>query len=61
MSWQLIVLIVLGVAIILFMPVMVWAAAVSGLLQVMRDRLQRRLSPRKPAGAAGETALPRTT
>jgi hypothetical protein len=60
MSWQLIVLIAVGVAIILFVPVMVWAAAVSGLLKVLRDRLQRRFSPRKTARAAGETPLSRT-
>ena len=54
MSWQFIVVLALVIAILIFAPIMIWAAAVSGLFQVVRDRVRRRFAPRekKPVRAA---------
>ncbi|HEX78134.1 MAG TPA: hypothetical protein G4O03_06980 [Dehalococcoidia bacterium] len=37
MEWQLVVALVFGVAIVLFVPTLVWAMVVSGVYQVIRD------------------------
>lgn len=43
MEWQYIVAIVIGVPIIIFVPLLIWLAVISGLYQVARDRLRRRV------------------
>jgi hypothetical protein len=44
MSWQFIVVLVLAIPVLLFAPVMIWAAVASGLFQVVRDRVRRRFA-----------------
>ena len=51
MEWYFILVIVVAVAIVLFVPVLIWMAVISGLYQVARDRLRRRATvPRRKAG-----------
>ena len=42
MEWYFIVVIVVSVAIVLFVPMLVWMVVISGLYQVARDRLRHR-------------------
>jgi hypothetical protein len=42
MEWPVILALVIGIPIVLFVPVLVWGAVVSGLYQVMRDAAVRR-------------------
>ena len=50
MEWYFVVVIVVAVAIVLFVPMVVWMVVISGLYQVARDRMRRRaLAPRKRA------------
>jgi len=54
MQWELIVALVVAIPIVLFGPILVWVAVVSGLYQVARDRLRRRaLSSRREAVGVG--------
>jgi len=47
-GWQVALAVALALPIVLFVPVLVWAAVVSGLYQVARDALRRRVTaPRK--------------
>ena len=47
MDWQLIVALVVGIPIVIFVPFLVWAAAASGLLQVLADTARRRAAARR--------------
>jgi hypothetical protein len=47
MDWYYILVIVFAVAIVLFVPVLVWMAVISGLYQVACDRLRRRAAARQ--------------
>ena len=47
MDWQLIVALVVGIPIVVFVPFLVWAAAASGLLQVVVDTARRRAATRR--------------
>ena len=58
-GWQVALAVALALPIVLFVPVLVWAAVVSGLYLVARDALRRRaIAPRRRAvGTAEEPAL----
>jgi len=62
-GWQVALAIGLALPIVLFVPVLVWAAVVSGLYLVARDALRRRaIAPRRRAvGTAEEPVLHRIT
>jgi hypothetical protein len=47
MDWYYILVIVFAVAIVLFVPVLVWMAVISGLYQVARETLRRRATARR--------------
>jgi len=55
-GWPVTLAVALALPIVLMIPVLVWAAVVSGLYQVARDRLRRRVtaSRRRPARVASE-------
>ncbi len=42
MEWPVILALVIGIPIVLFVPVLVWGAVVSGVYQVARDAVRRR-------------------
>jgi hypothetical protein len=42
LDWYFILIMVVAVAIVLFVPTLIWMAVISGLYQVARDRLRRR-------------------
>ncbi len=44
MEWQVILALVIAIPVIIFVPLLVWIAVVSGLYQVARDRLRRRVT-----------------
>jgi hypothetical protein len=49
-NWQIILALVIVIPVILFVPFMIWIAVISGLYQVARDRLRRRVTiPRRKA------------
>ena len=49
-GWQVALALALALPIILFVPVLIWAAVVSGLYQVARETMRRRvLAPRRSA------------
>jgi len=59
-GWQVALVVALVLPIVLFVPVLVWAAIVSGLYQVARDTLRRRATAahrRRVARAAEEAAI----
>ena len=60
MEWQFIVALVIGIPIVLFVPMLVWAAVASGLYQVARDRLRKRATaPRRKLVKVAEEAVTR--
>ena len=44
MAWELILALVIAAPIVLFVPVLVWAAVVSGIYQVARESLRHRIT-----------------
>jgi hypothetical protein len=63
-EWYFILIIVVAVAIVLFVPLLVWAAVVSGLYQVIRDRRRRRVTAtrrKRVAREAEEIVTPEVT
>ena len=58
-GWQVALVVALVLPIVLFVPVLVWAAIVSGLYQVARDTLRHRAAAhrRRAARAAEEVAM----
>jgi len=59
-GWQVALAIGLALPIVLFVPVLVWAAVVSGLYQVARDTLRRRVTaPRRRAVTTAEEPVTR--
>ena len=63
MEWQVILALVIGIPIILFVPLLVWVAVISGVYQVARDRLRRRVTVtrRKAATPVEETVAHEVT
>jgi hypothetical protein len=60
MEWPVILALVIGIPIVLFVPVLVWGAVVSGLYQVMRDAARRRATvARRRARLAEEPVVRR--
>ena len=60
MEWQLILALVIAIPIVIFVPLLVWVAVVSGLYQVARDRLRRRVTvSRRKAGKMVEVPVTR--
>jgi hypothetical protein len=60
MEWPVILALVIGIPIVLFVPVLVWGAVVSGLYQVMRDAVRRRATAaRRRARLAEEPVIRR--
>lgn len=59
-GWQVALAVGLALPIVLFVPVLVWAAVVSGLYLVVRDTLRRRITaPRRRAVRTVEEPVPR--
>jgi len=59
-GWQVALAVGLALPIVLFVPVLVWAVIVSGLYQVVRDALRRRVTaPRRRAARMAEEPVPR--
>ena len=59
-GWQVALAVGLALPIVLFVPVLVWAVVVSGLYQVARDALRRRvIAPRRRATRMAEETVPR--
>ena len=59
-GWQVALAVALVLPIVLFVPVLIWAAVVSGLYQVVRDTLRRRVTaPRRRAVRMAEETVPR--
>jgi len=59
-GWQVALAVGLVLPIVLFVPVLVWAAVVSGLYQVARDALRRRVTaPRRRAARMAEEPVVR--
>ena len=55
LGWQAALALALALPIILFVPVLIWAVVVSGLYQVARDALRRRVTaPRRRAARMAE-------
>ena len=54
MEWQFIVALIIAIPIIIFVPVLVWIAVASGLYQVARDSLRRRVLTRRKVAPATE-------
>ncbi|MFH1169885.1 MAG: hypothetical protein V1691_04230 [Chloroflexota bacterium] len=56
MEWQVMVALILAIPIVLFVPALIWMAMVSGLYQVVRDRMHRRavVSRRRRAARLAE-------
>lgn len=44
MEWQAVVALVLGMAIVLFVPALVWATVIAGLYQVVREKVRQKRS-----------------
>ena len=44
MEWQAVVALVLGVAIVLFVPALVWATVIAGVYQIVRDKVRHKRS-----------------
>jgi len=60
MEWPVILALVIGIPIVLFVPVLVWGAVVSGLYQVIRDAVRRRATlARRRARVAEEPVVRR--
>ncbi len=57
-GWQVALAVALALPIVLFVPVLVWAAVASGLYQVARDTVRRRVTaPRRRAARMAEEAV----
>jgi hypothetical protein len=62
LEWYYILVIVIAVAIVLFVPTLVWVAVISGLYQVARERLRHRATAtRKKAVTAEESVINKVT
>lgn len=63
MSWEIILALVIAIPIIIFIPLLIWIAVISGLYQVARDRLRRRvtIARRKAVRPAEETVVRKIT
>jgi hypothetical protein len=61
LEWYYILIIVVAVAIVLFVPTLIWMAVISGLYQVALDRLRRRatVTRRRAEKLAEEPAVRR--
>jgi Sec-independent protein secretion pathway component TatC len=58
MEWQLILALVIAIPIVLFVPMLVWAAVASGLYQVAKDAMRRRvIAPRRKATSMAEETI----
>ena len=59
MEWPFILALVLAIPVVLFAPVLIWAAVVSGLFRVVIDRLRRRITVRhkRVVAITGEPAV----
>jgi hypothetical protein len=59
MEWPFILALVLAIPVVLFAPVLIWAAVVSGLFQVVIDRLRRRITVhhKRVVAITGEPAV----
>jgi hypothetical protein len=44
MEWQAVVALVLGMAIVLFVPALVWATVIAGVYQVVREKVRQKRS-----------------
>jgi len=44
MEWQAVVALVLGMAIVLFTPALVWATVIAGVYQVVREKVRQKRS-----------------
>ena len=62
-GWQVALAVALALPIVLIVPVLVWAAVVSGLYQVVRDTMRRRVAAprRRVLGMAEEPVLQKIT
>lgn len=45
MEWQAVGALVLGIAITLFVPALVWATVIAGSYQIVRDKIREKRSP----------------
>jgi hypothetical protein len=45
MEWQAVGALVLGIAITLFVPALVWATVIAGSYQIVRDKIREKCSP----------------
>jgi len=54
MDWQFIVALIIAIPVVLFVPVLIWVAVTSGLYQVARDALRRRVLARRRTPRASE-------
>lgn len=45
METQAVLALVIGVVVVLFVPALVWSTVISGLWQMVRDRLSRTIEP----------------
>ena len=63
MEWQFVLALVLAIPIVIFVPMLVWVAVVSGLYQVVRDRVRRRATAlrRRTALVAEEPVIREVT
>ena len=59
MEWPVILALVIAIPIVLFVPVLVWGAVVSGLYQVMRDAVRRRMVLRRRRARLAEEPVVR--
>ncbi|HEX9975873.1 MAG TPA: hypothetical protein VGA82_01365 [Dehalococcoidales bacterium] len=59
MEWPVILALVIAIPIVLFVPVLVWGAMVSGVYQVARDAVRRRANLRRRARVAEEPVVRR--
>lgn len=62
-GWQVAVAVAVAFPIVLFVPALIWAAVVSGLYQVVRDRMRRRatVARRRAGKMVEEPAVRRVT
>jgi len=59
-GWQVALAVALALPVVLFVPVLVWVAVVSGLYQVVRETMRRRVTaPRRRAVRVAEELVPR--
>jgi hypothetical protein len=59
MEWPVILALVIAIPIVLFVPVLVWGVVASGLYQVMRDAVRRRVILRRRRARLAEEPVVR--